>query len=205
MKSKDEPSSSVQVVKRGRGRPRKVIAEPAVSQVVKRGRGRPRKAIAEPVTIQEVKRGRGRPRKVIAELIGQVTNKTADIVPVAAKPGVKIEYFHFRPNALAYLLNDMPRKGRPEHDDLEPSFMARNPFPHGGMTICKLSCDGLTVRAAAYCSYSDVFNRKKGRELSYQRASAVMDLLLPTGITGLSINVKPLGHESAKPDRKTGG
>jgi len=52
-------------VKRGRGRPRKVV-ELVAEPVIKRGPGRPRKVVelvAEPV----IKRGPGRPRKVVPE------------------------------------------------------------------------------------------------------------------------------------------
>lgn len=54
--------------KRGRGRPKKVVA-PDVVPVVKRGRGRPKKTPATMVqdrtvlVVAPVKRGRGRPRK----------------------------------------------------------------------------------------------------------------------------------------------
>ena len=63
------PAPEPVVVKKKRGRPRKVVAEADIPLVppVKRGRGRPRK---EPVS-EPVKRGRGRPRNVpVAEADG---------------------------------------------------------------------------------------------------------------------------------------
>ena len=54
----------VEAPKRGRGRPRKVVAsDPNAIPAPKRPRGRPRKAV-DPNAIPAPKRPRGRPRKV---------------------------------------------------------------------------------------------------------------------------------------------
>ena len=65
-------------VKRGPGRPRKVVAAaaaPVAAAAVKRGPGRPRKVVAAaaaPVAAAAVKRGPGRPRKVVAAVVAPV-------------------------------------------------------------------------------------------------------------------------------------
>jgi hypothetical protein len=65
----NEEEEEQEVVKRGRGRPRKI----EVVEEVKRGRGRPRKE-ETPVL---VKRGRGRPRKVEVEEVGEKPRRAA--------------------------------------------------------------------------------------------------------------------------------
>lgn len=91
-----------QVIKRGRGRPRKTeIVVPQVAEQPKRGRGRPRKteAVAVLPQVEQPKRGRGRPRKTGSVAPATVVKKKAvkptyslTIVPEkGVKKGEKIE------------------------------------------------------------------------------------------------------------------
>jgi len=66
---KEKTSIKEEPVKKGRGRPRKIVQEQnkKEEQPVKKGRGRPRKIVQEQEVEQPVKRGRGRPKKIRIE------------------------------------------------------------------------------------------------------------------------------------------
>ncbi len=74
--------SSNEIVKRGRGRPRKEKVEGS-EEVIKRPRGRPRKEVLPQSEEQSIKRARGRPRKY--PVLGKEKNASGEMKSVLKK------------------------------------------------------------------------------------------------------------------------
>jgi hypothetical protein len=91
-------------------------------------------------------------------------------------PEVKVTFTHLRPiNRPGWL--PKPRRDRmPEDSDLEQYSRKRHPFPastFGGKTICSLMIKDthiILAQGASFCSMSDTFCYKTGREIALERA-----------------------------------
>lgn len=91
---------------------------------------------------------------------------------------MKAKYIHYRipdgnfPHDASYIhpimLSVYNRKWQEFYNPFDRQF---KPFPRGGMTECVIyDTVGNRYRGTAYCSLSDNFCYKTGRELAYERA-----------------------------------
>lgn len=91
-------------------------------------------------------------------------------------PEVKVTFQHFRVVNLPQCWPKSRRDRMPEDSDLEQYSRKRHPFAaatFGGKTIATLKekeTDTVLAVGAAWCSMSDNFNYKTGREIALARA-----------------------------------
>ncbi len=77
---------------------------------------------------------------------------------------------------------EAPKKGRPKTEHMkrygrgegfllaDPHNVLRKPSSKGGATVCNITANGKQWTACAFCSHSDNFSYKLGRDISLGRA-----------------------------------
>lgn len=122
-----------EVVKRGRGRPRKLKVEGEES--VKRARGRPKKeVIAVEKEDDSVKRGRGRPRKY--PVLGKERLPSGEYKPVLKKveSGILLKHMFEYFSKLLVVHQELSREGG---NSLEPIFKRLRVLDFQMVEVCK--------------------------------------------------------------------
>jgi len=92
---------------------------------------------------------------------------------------IKYVYEYRRISVKTALWSGWPTRGKPNDDQLQPASVIRNDpeqsfYGRGGLSICEARRGQLVGFGIAVCSFSDIFNKAKGRELARKRAKTAL-------------------------------